>query len=68
MRSVIQNLSIVTPQQVTTGVGSGIGLTKLIGLDRTDLIELTVRQDGCLARKYEGRARKNGRQSKGSEG
>jgi hypothetical protein len=36
---------------VTTGVRSGIGLTRLIGLVRTDSIVL--RQDGCLVKRRE---------------
>jgi hypothetical protein len=43
---------------VTTGIRSGTGFTRLIGFDSTDPIEL--RQDGCLARGNERRARKNG--------
>jgi hypothetical protein len=41
---------------VTNAVRSGIGLTRLIGLDRTDSVFL--RQDRCLANRNEGRARK----------
>jgi hypothetical protein len=46
-----------------TLVRSAIGLTRLIGLDRNDSLEL--RQDGCLARRNEGRARKDGSQDRG---
>jgi hypothetical protein len=41
---------------VRTGVRSGIGFARLIGLDRTDSIELS--QDGSMARRNEGSARK----------
>jgi hypothetical protein len=61
---------------VTTGVRSGIELTRLNGLDRIDSIKL--RQDGCLAGRNEGLAKRNecrarkdgsqdGRQPKGNE-
>jgi hypothetical protein len=42
---------------MTTGVRSGLGLTRLIGLDRTDLIKL--RKDGCLDRRTEGLVKRN---------
>jgi hypothetical protein len=42
---------------VTTGVGCEVGLTRLIGLDKTDSVEL--RYNVCLIRRNEGQARKN---------
>jgi hypothetical protein len=51
---------------VTTGVRSGTELTRLIGLHRADSIDL--RQDGSLAGRNEGLARKSESEPKGNEG